>query len=100
MAYLTDINVKQSFSPIYHKPFEQFSPAYQLDYSYAPNIQIDSPGATGTTITTKKESAQTPYIGGTDLSETQQQDIMGPILLLGILGIGGWIAVNYLKRKK
>jgi len=39
-----------------HEPFEQFSYAPQMDYSYAPVVSIDSPGSTqtGATITTKR----------------------------------------------
>jgi len=104
MAYITDINIteKKSFSPIYHKPFELFSPSYQLDYSWAPSVIIDSPGSSGATITTKKEATQTPTIEGSDTaqSDLEAQDYTGLVLILGVIVVGGYIAGSWLKKKK
>ena len=106
MGWFMDYHVTEgakTYAPIIHKPFEQFSPQYLMDYSYAPTVQIESPGAQGAVITTKKEAHSTPYIGGADVEAPttgQPQDIMGPILLLGLVAVGGYVAVGFLKRKK
>jgi len=107
MALLYDFKIQEgakTWAPVYHKPFEQFSPSYQLDYSYAPNVQISSPGATGSTITTKKEATQTPYIGGQDIQagtgDVSGPDFMGPILGLAIIGALAWMGSSLIKRKK
>jgi len=105
MGWLTDINIREerSFSPIYHKPFEQFSPSYQLDYSWAPSVIIDSPGSSGATITTKKEATQTPYVGGSEFSPSG--DISTPdygtiAIVLGVLVVGGYLVGSWIKKKK
>ena len=93
----------QTYAPVIHKPFEIFSPQYQMDYSYAPNVQIDSPGATGSTITTKKEARSEPYVGGTEVvapTTGVESDPMGMILILGLVAVGGYVAVNLLSKKK
>ena len=93
----------KTYAPILHQPFEQFSPQYQQDYIYAPSVQIDSPGAIGPAITTKKEAHSTPYIGGAEViapTTGQPPDIMGSVLLLGLVAVGGYVAVGFLKRKK
>ena len=106
MGLLFDQHITQgarTFSPILHQPLEQFSPQYQMDYSYAPTVQIESPGATGATITTKKEAHSDPYIGGADVTAPttgQETDPMGTILLLGVVGVVGYVIVGFLNRKK
>lgn len=111
MAFLYDFNVsqKKTYSPTFaeehHKPFELFSPQNQYDYSYAPNVQIDSPGATGSTITTKKEASssleQSKEIApSVSQSDTEQQDLMTPILIMGGLAVVGYVAIRVLGKKK
>ena len=102
----SDIHITEgakTYAPVLHQPFEQFSPQYQMDYSYAPTVQIDSPGARGAVITTKKEAHSTPYIGGPDVTAPttgQTTDPTGMIVLLGLVAVGGYVAVGFLKRKK
>lgn len=106
MGWLFDMHVTEgakTYAPIIHKPFEQFSPQYQMDYSYAPSVFIESPGARGAVITTKKEARSEPYIGGADVTAPttgQTTDPMGMILLLGVVAVAGYVAVGFLKRKK
>ena len=101
-----DFNITEgakTYSPVFHKPFEQFSPQYQMDYQYAPTIQIDSPGAAGAVMTTKKEAHSTPYIGGPTVTAPTTgptSDPMGMILILGLVAVGGYVAVNMLGKKK
>lgn len=109
MALLMDTNVdiysstKKSWANVYHEPFEQFSPSYQLDYAYAPMVAIESPGATGSTVTTKKEAIQTPTQEGIDqaqsdaLSKTRGSN---DLLLLGLAGAVIIGAIYFWKRKK
>ena len=106
MGWLFDQHITQgarTYAPTTHQPFEQFAPQYQMDYSYAPNVQIHSPGATGSTITTKKEASSTPYIGAPEIITPtigQETDPMGNLLILGIIAVGGAIAVSFISRKK
>jgi len=106
MGWLFDQNITQgarTYSPTLHQPFEQFAPQYQMDYSYAPNVQISSPGATGSTITTKKEASSTPYIGAPDITAATtgvESDPMGMLLILGVIAVGGAIAVSFISKKK
>ena len=93
----------KTWSPTTYKPFSTFSPQYQMDYSYAPNIQISSPGATGSTITTKKEASSTPtQTGATVTAPTTgtETDPMGTVLLIAALAVGGFVVVGYLNRGK
>ena len=90
------------YSPIIHQPFEVFSPQYQMDYSYAPMVAIESPGARGAVITTKKEAASEPYVGGAEVTAPTTgapPDITGTILMLGLLGAGALIVTTVLKKK-
>lgn len=106
MGWFMDIHTTEgarTYAPILHQPFEQFSPSYQMDYSYAPTVNIDSAGARGSVITTKKQATQTPYIGGADVTAPttgQTTDPMGMIMLLGVVAVAGYVAVGLLKKKK
>lgn len=108
MGLIADFNVDitegaKTYAPIIHQPFEQFSPSYQIDSTYAPSIFIDSPQSTGAVVTTKKQATQTPYIGGADVEAPttgSPPDITGTILLIAIIGVAGYIAVTVLKKKK
>lgn len=106
MAIFTDVHITQgakTYAPVIHKPFEVFAPQYQMDYSYAPTVNIESPGATGSVITTKKEAMSEPYVGGTDVTAPTtgvESDPMGMILILGLVAVGGYVAVSLLKKKK
>ena len=106
MGWLFDQHITQgarTWAPTTHAAFEQFAPQYQMDYSYAPNVQIHSPGATGSTITTKKEASSTPYIGAPEIitpTTGVESDPMGMILILGVIAVGGAIAVSFISKKK
>lgn len=98
-------STKKSWANIYHEPFETFAPSYQLDYAYAPMVAISSPGATGSTITTKKEATQTPTqegIGQTQEDTTTKTGGDNTLLLLGVAGavLIGLIYVWKKKKKK
>jgi len=97
----TKIKKEIAYSPIIHQPFEVFSPAYQLDYSYAPSVFIESPGARGSVITTKKEATQTPYVGGSEIQQTQTdtEGWTSIILILGLVAVGGYVLVSHKKKK-
>lgn len=93
----------KTYAPVIHKPFELFAPQYQMDYSYAPTVQIESPGARGAVITTKKEAHSEPYIGGPDVTAPTtgvESDPMGMLLILGVIAVGGAIAVSFISKKK
>lgn len=108
--------LEYQYSPqktIYEK-FSEFAPVYapvtgyQLDYSYAPSMFIDSPGSRGAVVTTKKQMTQTPDITGATLEQSPivspsqvgpTSDPMGMILILGLVAVGGYVAVNLLKKK-
>ena len=117
MSLLFDINqnLQSTYSPTTYEKYSTFSPVYsptlgyQLDYAYAPSIFIESPGATGAVVTTKKEMTQTPDITGATSTQSPtttagqtsgQSDIWGIVLLLGLVGIGGYILVHAMKKKK
>lgn len=106
MALLMDTNVdiSQQFSEanIYHKPFETFSPSYQMDYLYAPAVAIESPGASGSTITTKKEATQTPTTAGIDQTQTADKTIstMDWLLPVVIVGAIAFVLTGYFKKGK
>lgn len=103
MGVLADFNYEYSPTDqrVFHKPFEVFSPQYQMDYSYAPTVQIDSPGARGAVITTKKEAASSPSVGGPEYTKARDtSDPMGMLLILGVVAVGGAIAVSFISKKK
>jgi len=117
MGWLMDFNqeIQKTFSPTTYEKFSTFAPVYspvtgyQMDYSYAPNVQINSPGATGSTITTKKEMSQTPTVTGATVEQSPTtapsqvgptSDPMGMILILGLVAVGGYVAINLLGKKK
>ena len=108
MGLLMDMNVDitegaQTYSPIIHQPFEQFSPSYQIDSTYAPSIFIDSPQSTGAVVTTKKQATQTPTIEGADVTAPttgSPPDITGTILMVAIVGVIGYVIVTMVKKKK
>jgi len=110
-----DIQTQETYAPTIYEKFSTFAPvysptsAYQMDYSYAPTIAIESPGTTGAVVTTKKQATQTPDITGatTEQSPTvtpsqvgPQSDPMGMILILGLVAVGGYVAVSMLGKKK
>lgn len=95
---------KETHAQTYHQPFETFMPSYQLDYAYAPAVMIESPGATGSTVTTKKEAVQTPTQEGIDTTQkddidktTGGNDWILPVAIIGVLAVSG---VYLLKGKK
>lgn len=107
--------IQHTFSPTTYEKFSTFAPVYspttgyQLDYSYAPMVAIESPGARGAVVTTKKEATQTPAVTGatTEQSPTVSpsqvgptSDPMGMILILGLVAVGGYVAVNLIGKKK
>jgi len=114
-----DYSYEHQYSPqktIYEK-FSTFSPVYapqlgyQLDYTYAPMMAIESPGASGAVVTTKKEasqtqdvtgatSAQSPVSSPAQVGPTTTSDPMGMILILGLVAVGGYVAVSMLGKKK
>lgn len=117
MGLLTDINVEimKTWSPTTYEKFSTFAPVYapqlgyQLDYTYAPMVAIESPGARGAVVTTKKESTQTQDVTGatTEQSPTiapsqvgPTSDPMGMILILGLVAVGGYVAVSLIGKKK
>ena len=105
----SEIDIRREYSPHfaqqYHQPFEQFSPQYQMDYSYAPSVFIDSPGATGAVITTKKEAHSTPTISSESASERSMDTTKGSDLVMLLAAaaaatIGGAILVSAISKKK
>lgn len=116
MGLLADFNVEvqETYAPTIYEKFATFAPqyaptlGYQLDYAYAPNIQIESPGAIGSQVTTKKEMTQTPeQVSAIEQSPTvtpsqvgPQSDPMGIILILGLVAVGGYILVSMVKKKR
>lgn len=117
MGLLMDFTSEYQYSPqktLYEK-FSTFSPVYapqlgyQMDYTYAPMVAIESPGATGAVVTTKKEAKQTQDVTGatseqSPVSEPSQvgptSDPMGMILILGLVAVGGYVLVNVIGKKK
>jgi hypothetical protein len=94
-----------------HEPFEQFQYSPQMDYSYAPVIQYESPGstATGATVTTKKEMVTSQEGGGFNPSASssqeqgmleQSQGLLMPLLILAGVGIVGYAGYKTYKKKK
>lgn len=113
MGWFADFNLESSYSPTIYEKFSTFAPVYapsmgyQLDYSYAPMVAIESPGASGAVVTTKKEMTQTPDVTGATTSQSpsvsqagSQSDPMGMILILGLVAVGGYVAVNLIGKKK
>lgn len=113
MGLLADFNLEYQYAPTTYEKFSTFAPVFapqrslQMDYSYAPNIQIDSPGAVGSTITTKKEMKATQDVTGATTSQDPSvsqvgpsSDPMGMILILGLVAVGGYVLTGYLKKKK
>jgi len=117
MGWLMDFNqeVQQTFSPTTYEKFSTFSPvyapqqSYQLDYAYAPSLFIESPGAQGAVITTKKQATQTQDVTGATSSQDPTvspsqtgpaSDPMGMILILGLVAVGGYVLVSMKKKKK
>ena len=99
---------QSTYAPTITYPYAQYSPVRsyqispQIDYTWAPIIE--SPGATGSTVTTKKESSQTaetsptitPSISPT-VSPAQTDINFGSIIILVIIiAIAGY----FLTRKK
>lgn len=91
-----------------HEPFEQFQYSPAMDYSYAPVIQYESPGATatGATVTTTKKQTTSQEGGGFTPSSSQDQsmkdstDLITPLLIIGAVGIGGYLLYKGFKKKK
>jgi len=98
---------------VYHAPFETYAPVnaqkknLQLDYSYAPVFNISSPGASGGTISSKKDSS----LAGDTSSMAGASDTLGQtataslgsgqdlwmILLIGGIALAG---VYMITRRK
>jgi len=104
---------ESSYSPTTYEKFSEFAPVYapqlgyQMDYTYAPMIAIESPGATGAVVTTKKQATQTQEVTGATQSQDpsvsqagSQSDPMGMILILGLVAVGGYVLVSMKKKKK
>ena len=112
-----DMTMEYQYSPtstLYEK-FSTFSPvyapqmSYQMDYAYAPSVFIESPGAQGAVITTKKQATQTQDVTGATSSQDPtvspsqvgpSSDPMGMILILGLVAVGGYVLVSMKKKKK
>ena len=107
--------IQKTYSPTIYERFSTFSPVYapqlgyQLDYTYAPMMAIESPGATGAVVTTKKQASQTQEVTGATSEQSPTvspsqvgptSDPMGMILILGLVAVGGYVAVSLLKKKK
>ncbi|MBA7496537.1 hypothetical protein ES702_07146 [subsurface metagenome] len=107
--------IQKTYAPTIYEKFSTFAPVYapqlgyQLDYTYAPMMAIESPGARGAVVTTKKEASQTQDVTGatTEQSPTVSPSQVGPtsdpmsmILILGLVAVGGYVAVSLLKKKK
>lgn len=117
MGFLVDVTQEYMFAPqtTRYEKFSTFSPVYapqfgyQMDYSYAPTVQIDSPGAQGAVVTTKKEARQTQEVTGATSEQSPvsipsqegpTSDPMGMILILGLVAVGGFVLVKVLDKKK
>lgn len=101
------IDQKMNYSPTInkHQPFEQFQYSPQIDYSYAPSIAWESPGATvtGATVTTKKEmsaSMEGGDLSGAVTDQGEQANPLGTVALIGGIAVVGIIAFGLLKKKK
>ena len=106
-------NIQTSQQNVYHQPYETFSPtyapkkSYQMDYSFAPTVQISSPQATGPYITSKKDLTQTGDVnpsttGATDNLSSGQTSAFGSsnLILIALLLGGGLVAVWLISRPK
>jgi len=100
------------YAPVTSKTYQP-AISHQLDYVYAPSIQIESPGAVGATVETKKEAAQTPSSivspvidqGGVISQPSQeasasQTDSMSIIIIGAIILIGGYAVIKMTGKKK
>lgn len=117
MAWFIDqtVEIQKTYAPTIYEKFSTFSPVYspqfgyQMDYTYAPMVAIESPGATGAVVTTKKEAKQTQEVTGATSEQSPvvtpsqvgpTSDPMGMILILGLVAVGGYVAVSLIKKKK
>lgn len=89
---------------VYHAPYETYAPVnaskknLQLDYSYAPVFNISSPGASGGTISSKKDanlsggtssnSGATDTLGETATATQGSQSLL-MIAIVGAIVIAG-----------
>jgi hypothetical protein len=95
---------------VYHAPYETYAPVnaqkknLQLDYSYAPVFNISSPGASGASITSKKDanlSGDTSSTAGAvdtlGQTQTSSETNMWMIALIGGIAL---IGVYMVTRRK
>jgi hypothetical protein len=114
MGLLADFTVtsQNQQQNVYHQPFETYSPVYaqkknlQLDYSYAPVFNISSPGASGASITSKKDSSlagdTSSTAGAVDtLGQTQTSaNLNQNLLMIAVVGGIALIGVYMITRRK
>lgn len=100
-----------TYAPTITKTYQP-SISHQLDYMYAPQIRIESPGESVTTMETKKESTQQPSVTviptvspiysqtpSQVLSQEATQMDMGNLITMIIVG-GVAIGILYVLTKK
>ena len=112
MGLLADFSFssKSSQQNVYHQPYETYAPVYaqkknlQLDYSYAPVFNISSPGASGGTITSKKDANLAGDVsskaGATDELSSTQTDTEQNLLMIAVIGGIALIGVYFISRRK
>jgi len=87
MALFMDVKYQEgakTYTPIIHRPFE-------------------SPGATGSVVTTKKEAMSEPYVGGAEVSaptgDIQTSDYTVLIIGVAIIGAIAWAYTSKQKKR-
>lgn len=95
---------------VYHQPYETYAPVYaqkknlQLDYSYAPVFNISSPGASGASITSKKESSlagdTSSTAGATDTLGQTQSSSETNLWMIALIGAFALAGVYLISRRK
>ena len=116
MGLLADFNFtsqnQQQQQNVYHAAYETYAPVnaskknLQLDYSYAPVFNISSPGASGGTITSKKDAnlsgdvstsaGATDTLGQTATASNSNQDLW----MIAVIGGIALIGVYFISRRK
>ena len=97
---------------VYHAPYETYAPVnaskknLQLDYSYAPVFNISSPGASGGTISSKKDA----NLSGDTASNSGAKDTLGEtataslgsqsLLMIAVVGAIALVGVYMVTRRK
>ena len=114
MGLLADFNFtsQNQQQNVYHAPYETYAPVnaqkknLQFDYSYAPVFNISSPGASGGTISSKKDAnlsgdvspsaGATDTLGQTATASNSNQDL----LMIAVIGGIAILGIYFVSRRK